>query len=106
MPYSSCEDDIKRILTELHSENHCIDYKLEPYKKETFPEFIRDVIAFLNCEESLLYDRYIICGVSEHANQRELVGLEAIGKIMPDDGVFQSLIGKIRPQPIVQITSI
>ena len=101
MSYSTCEDDIKRILTELPSESNCIDYKLEPYETRSFPEFIRDAIAFLNCEESLFDDRYIIFGVEEAPNQRKLIGLNTINKIMPDDAIFQSLVRKIRPLPIV-----
>lgn len=101
MAYSTCEDDIKRILTELPSENHCIDYKIEPYRPETFPEFIRDVIAFLNCAESYNEDRYIIIGVGESQNSRIKIGIDVSVSPMPDDNEFQNLIDMIRPRPAV-----
>lgn len=102
MSYSTCEDDIRRILVELPSENHCIDYKLEPYRTETYPEFIRDVIAFLNCAESFNEDRYIVIGVGESQNSRVKIGIDVSAKPMPDDNEFQNMIDMIRPRPAVQ----
>ena len=86
------------ILSKLPSENPCIDYKVIAYTKDNYYEFIKDVVAFLNCEEKHNTDRYIIIGVK---NSKERIGILPEMPQMPDDCEFQHLIDMIRPRPFV-----
>lgn len=100
MDYYSCEDDIRKILTELPSENCCIDYKTLPYEKGRYAEFIKDVLAFLNCCEAAGKSKYIIIGVNANGMKRTKIGLKE-EKPMQDDNEYQNLINKIKPRPTV-----
>ncbi|MBK5246985.1 MAG: ATP-binding protein [Peptostreptococcaceae bacterium] len=90
------DDEIKKILATLPSENATLDYKEIPYKTESYHKFIRDVIAMLNSEEGYKRTKYIIFGVANNSSQG--IGLKIP---MPDDNEFQNLVNLIRPRPEV-----
>ena len=100
MDYYSCEDEIRKILTELPSENCCTDYKTLPYEKGRYAEFIKEVLAFLNCCEAAGKSKYIIIGVNANGMKRTKNGLKE-EKPMQDDNEYQNLINKIKPRPTV-----
>ena len=57
-------NELIKIIDQLPDENSCVDYKLYPYENEKTYEFVKDLCAFLNSEESYNKDKYIIIGVS------------------------------------------
>ena len=101
MPILTCEDEVLIILDKLNSENACIDYKQMPYLDEKKYELLKDIVAFLNCEQSFGYDKYIIIGVMEENHQYTRVGLKPTMPVMFDDSELQTLLNNIRPRPIV-----
>ncbi len=102
----SCDDEVRRILDSLPCECPCIDYKQIPYINEKKFEFIIDVVALLNCEEAMGYDRYIIIGVKEENHQYKRIGLKPTMPPMQDDNELQALVDLIRPRPIVHAGTI
>ncbi|KGL46701.1 ATP-binding protein [Listeria sp. SHR_NRA_18] len=95
------DDVVREVLSNMPNECNFIDYKQIPYKKEKYADFIKDVLAFLNCIESLDRDKFIIIGVENERLRK--IGLK-LG--MPDDAAFQDLLDKISPRPCVSTGTI
>lgn len=91
-------DRLCSIIDELPDEGAEIDYKVIPYKLDNRAEFVRDLCAFLNCEESYGKDKYIIFGVD---NQKQIIGLLP-NNSMQDDDFYQQLAKIIFPKPSIK----
>lgn len=85
--------NIEKILKGKHVESNKLDYKSIEYDNESLSDFFKDIISFLNSDESYGENKYIIFGVS---NGGDLIGLK---KNMRDDNEYQNLVEKIRPRP-------
>lgn len=88
---------LHRIIDELPDEGSRIDYKDIPYLDTQKAEFIRDLCAFLNCDESYGEEKYIIFGIR---NNKEIVGLNSVQ--MQDDNYYQQLADFIFPRPSIK----
>lgn len=96
------KNEIRDILNELPDENSSLDYKEIPYEKCRHADFISDLCAFLNSNESYDKDKFIIFGVRDATKER--IGLNE--KQMEDDNIYQSLAEKIQPRPIIETGTI
>lgn len=85
------------ILNELPDENSYLDYKEIPYLDKQRTEFIRDLCAFLNSNESYGEDKFIILGVT---NDKQLKGINNVP--MQDDCWYQNLANYIFPRPSIK----
>ena len=94
------ENKIRDILKELPSESNRLDYKSQDYSSKKMSDFIKDVIAFLNSDESYGENKHIILGVT---NNRYICGLK---NTMRDDNEYQNLLDKIEPRPDIRTGSI
>ena len=90
-------NELIKIIDQLPDENSCVDYKLYPYENEKTYEFVKDLCAFLNSEESYNKDKYIIIGVSP---KKEIVGLTEVP--MQDDRFYQAAADYIFPRPLIE----
>src|SRR5699024_1481188 len=94
------ENKIMDILRELPSESNRLDYKAKDYSNIKITDFIKDVIAFLNSDESYEENKYIILGIT---NDKYICGLK---NTMRDDNEYQNLLNKINPRPDISTGSI
>jgi hypothetical protein len=75
------------------NENTAVDFKATEYKKETFHELLKDVIAMANAY--IDSEKYIICGVKLKGQEREILGL----KNVTDSATYQQIISNnIEPE--------
>ena len=70
------DDFITETLYRLPSECAYLDYKEIPYLKDHYHDLIKDVIAMLNSEEGIGYNKAIIFGVSDNI-PRDLRGIDS-----------------------------
>ncbi len=96
------KDKLYKILSDLPSENSCVDYKIIPYKETHHEkaEFIKDLSGFLNSIEGFDKDKFIILGVEEKNNQYTRLGLK--NNTMNDDCFYQDLAKNISPRPSIE----
>ncbi len=89
------EAKIIEILEMLPSEGPNVDYKGIPYSKYKKRDFVRDILAMLNCEPYMYDDKFIIFGVDD---SRQLIGL--VDNDWKDDNEIQNTIkAQITPEP-------
>ena len=69
------EEKLYTILNKLPDENAWLDYKIIPYSNQDRAEFIRDLCAFLNSNESYGKDKFIVFGIN---NDKQLIGLQNV----------------------------
>lgn len=91
------KETLYRIINELPDECSWLDYKEIPYLDKQRAEFIRDLCAFLNSNESFEKDKYIILGVT---NDKKTIGLRNVP--MQDDSWYQTLADYIFPRPSIR----
>ncbi|MFR6665409.1 MAG: helix-turn-helix domain-containing protein, partial [Thomasclavelia spiroformis] len=91
------KETLYRIINELPDECSWLDYKEIPYLDKQRAEFIRDLCAFLNSNESFEKDKYIILGVT---NDKKTIGLRSVP--MQDDSWYQTLADYIFPRPSIR----
>lgn len=102
------DDFITETLSRLPSECAYLDYKEIPYLKDHYHDLIKDVIAMLNCEEGIGYNKAIIFGVSDN-NPRDLIG---IGSFLAnatekfDDATYQTVFDRITPRPHITVGTV
>lgn len=95
------KNNLNNILNELPDENSWLDYKIIPYPDQDRAEFIRDLCAFLNSNESYGKDKFIVFGIN---NDKQIIGLQNIK--MQDDSWYQHLADYIFPRPSILSGSI
>lgn len=88
------DEKVINIIKKLPNENAGLDYKVLPYKKEKMADFIIDVIAMLNSDESYGSDKFIIFGITDNKFKKGI-----IEELWYDDNHFQNLVDKINPRP-------
>jgi len=98
------KEKIYKILTELPSENACLDYKTNSYKDNANDqaEFIKDLNGFLNSMDGYGHDKFIIIGVYYDDKKRKYIlnGLQEHD--MNDDNYYQNLASHISPRPSLE----
>lgn len=91
------KENLYKIINELPDECSWLDYKEIPYLDKQRAEFIRDLCAFLNSNESFEQDKYIILGVT---NDKKTIGIRSVP--MQDDSWYQNLADYIFPRPSIR----
>lgn len=91
------KENLYKIINELPDECSWLDYKEIPYLDKQRAEFIRDLCAFLNSNESFEQDKYIILGVT---NDKKTIGIRSVS--MQDDRWYQNLADYIFPRPSIR----
>lgn len=91
------KETLYKIINELPDECSWLDYKEIPYLDKQRAEFIRDLCAFLNSNESFEKDKYIIIGVT---NDKNTIGICSVP--MQDDSWYQNLANYIYPRPSIK----
>ncbi len=77
------------------NENIRLDFKREEYRKESYPSFLKDVIAMANA--STKEDRYIIVGLKPKSTEDR--GFFGVGEEIIDSATYQQLINEnIEPE--------
>lgn len=95
-------EKLYKIFNEKPSENSCLDYKLQPYKKKDIADFVKDLNSFLNSIDGYGKDKFIIFGILDN---KEKIGLNKDNP-MPDGNFFQREASKIFPRPSFEVGSI
>lgn len=95
---SELKEKILKILQEMPSECSWLDYKIQPYKNESKPDFVKDICAFLNSTESYGKDKFIIIGIVD--GQKFKKGIDQ--NPMLDDKYYQDWCDYIQPRPHIE----
>ena len=99
------DDFITETLSRLPSECAYLDYKEIPYLKDHYHDLIKDVIAMLNSEEGIGYNKAIIFGVSDNI-PRDLRGIDSFLANTPekfDDASYQTVFDRVTPRPHITV---
>lgn len=71
-------------------EGETIDFKAAFYHPNNYADLLKDVISFANGHSK--ESKYIICGVKEHDNSKELIGIESfIDQSSIDQLIFENI---------------
>ena len=102
------DDFITETLSRLPSECAYLDYKEIPYLKDHYHDLIKDVIAMLNSEEGIGYNKAIIFGVSDNI-PRDLRGIDSFLANTPekfDDASYQTVFDRVTPRPHITVGTV
>lgn len=102
------DDFILEILSKLPSECAYLDYKEIPYRKDHYHDLIKDVIAMLNSEDGIGFNKAIIFGVSDNI-PHDLKGIDpylAGSTEKFDDASYQTVFDRITPRPHITVGTV